>query len=418
MGRKISKTTFSSIIMKKYYHYLLIVMALSFASCKDDECSPTVNSNFSASKMEILEGESITFTDQSTGNPSSWDWSFRGANTNTSSDQNPSVLYDQGGIYDVYLIASNGGNSDVELKEDFITVLQEIEADFTFSDSVINESEGIEFSDRSEGIPSSWSWTFDGGSPTSSTDANVEVNYAVPGVYDVSLTASNSLSSSTIAKEQKIVIIPTTNLVAFFPFNEGTLDASLNEMNGSTVGNTSRTNDRFQVPNMAYEFDGNGDYIDCGSDNRNIIGELTLSAWVKTSSYKAQHIVSKTDYTVLAGYSLSMSDGKVRFSGHDGSGSFRTTEFSSPINDDNWHHVVGICNFNIWQIWVDGILVDTFDSGYTTGDLRTDIPLTIGYFYVGEGSDHRDFNGTIDNVRVYNRSLKENEILALSKDDQ
>ena len=50
---------------------------------------------------------------------------------------------------------------------------------------------GVQFTDYSAGQPTSWSWTFTGGNPASSTAQNPFVVYNTPGVYPVTLTATN-----------------------------------------------------------------------------------------------------------------------------------------------------------------------------------------------------------------------------------
>ena len=205
-----------------------------------------------------------------------------------------------------------------------------------------------------------------------------------------------------------------SGLVANFQFDGGATDESGNGINGAVNG-AVLTTDRNANENSAYLFDGDLDYIDCTADNRNVTNEVTVSAWVKSSSLKAQHIVSKINWNEDAGYALNMRDGRVRFSGRDGNGVYNTTEFSSEINDNDWHHILGVCNSNIWEIWVDGMLVNTFDSKNTSVDLTTEIPLTIGYYTVGDEGDHRDFEGTIDDVRVYNRALNPSEIKYLAQ---
>lgn len=55
----------------------------------------------------------------------------------------------------------------------------------------------ISFTDLSSNFPTAWSWTFEGGDPNTSTLRNPKVDYNVPGVYSVTLTASNALGTST-----------------------------------------------------------------------------------------------------------------------------------------------------------------------------------------------------------------------------
>jgi PKD repeat protein len=60
----------------------------------------------------------VTFTDASTGTPTSWAWTF--GDTGTSTEQNPTHTYKVPGLYDVSLIATNDGGSDPETKTDYI----------------------------------------------------------------------------------------------------------------------------------------------------------------------------------------------------------------------------------------------------------------------------------------------------------
>jgi len=62
----------------------------------------------------------VTFTDSSTGSPTSWAWDF--GDSNTSTDQNPENIYSSAGLYTVALTATNGAGSDTETKTDYINV--------------------------------------------------------------------------------------------------------------------------------------------------------------------------------------------------------------------------------------------------------------------------------------------------------
>jgi PKD repeat protein len=80
---------------------------------------------FTASATTIYEGENVTFTDQSTNNPDTWDWTFAGGTPGTSTQQNPTITYNTAGTYTVTLTASNAYGSDTETKVDYITVLEQ-----------------------------------------------------------------------------------------------------------------------------------------------------------------------------------------------------------------------------------------------------------------------------------------------------
>ncbi|NOX90080.1 MAG: PKD domain-containing protein [Calditrichaeota bacterium] len=64
----------------------------------------------------------VTFTDQSTNDPTSWSWDFGDGGTST--EQNPTHTYNSAGNYTVSLTASNTYGSDTETKTDYITVTE------------------------------------------------------------------------------------------------------------------------------------------------------------------------------------------------------------------------------------------------------------------------------------------------------
>ena len=86
-----------------------------------------LNAGFIANPFEVCEGSQVQFNDLSTGNITSWDWSFSGGDPATSSEQNPVVTYGTTGQYDVSLTVSDGTNSDETLKSNYIKVAYEPE---------------------------------------------------------------------------------------------------------------------------------------------------------------------------------------------------------------------------------------------------------------------------------------------------
>ncbi|HOY49436.1 MAG TPA: M43 family zinc metalloprotease [Chryseolinea sp.] len=54
----------------------------------------------------------------------------------------------------------------------------------------------VNFTDLSTNFPNAWSWTFEGGNPSASIERNPKVKYTIPGIYKVTLSASNSLGTS------------------------------------------------------------------------------------------------------------------------------------------------------------------------------------------------------------------------------
>ena len=80
-------------------------------------------------------------------------------------------------------------------------------ADFTANPTTVDMGNTVQFTDNSVGSPTSWSWTFTGGTPSSSTAQNPVVTYSTPGTYDVTLTATNAYGSDTKTISSYITVV-------------------------------------------------------------------------------------------------------------------------------------------------------------------------------------------------------------------
>jgi serine protease len=79
--------------------------------------------NFMGTPQIIFEGNTVSFTDLSTNNPTSWNWTFQGGTPATFSGQNPPpITYNTAGTYNVTLQVSNVNGSNTETKTAYIDV--------------------------------------------------------------------------------------------------------------------------------------------------------------------------------------------------------------------------------------------------------------------------------------------------------
>ncbi|MGD9492894.1 MAG: PKD domain-containing protein [Bacteroidales bacterium] len=85
---------------------------------------PTVapSCEFKADKTYACTGSTIQFTDLSLYIPTSWSWTFTGGTPSTSNSQNPAVVYNTPGTYQVSLTVTNANGSDTETKTAYITI--------------------------------------------------------------------------------------------------------------------------------------------------------------------------------------------------------------------------------------------------------------------------------------------------------
>jgi len=77
---------------------------------------------FGSDKTVVCPGQTVAYTDQSSGSPNAWNWTFAGGSPATSTSQNPTVTYSTPGTYAVTLIAYNSNGSDTTSQTTYITV--------------------------------------------------------------------------------------------------------------------------------------------------------------------------------------------------------------------------------------------------------------------------------------------------------
>jgi len=159
--------------------------------------------NFSAYPLSGGVPLTTTFTDLSQA-ASSWAWQFGDGGTST--EKNPTHTYNSMGTFTVTLTATNQFGSDSEVKTNYITVTapQPPIANFVASATDININNSVTFTDKTLENPTSWSWTFEGGTPATSTQKNPVVTYTTVGTFDVTLVATNAQGSDTEVKTNYI----------------------------------------------------------------------------------------------------------------------------------------------------------------------------------------------------------------------
>jgi len=82
-----------------------------------------------------------------------------------------------------------------------------LKSEFALNLNKIIEGNQISFTELSEGEPTGWSWTFEGGIPATSTEKNPVITYSEQGAFKVSLTVSKDDDSETIEKENLIDVL-------------------------------------------------------------------------------------------------------------------------------------------------------------------------------------------------------------------
>jgi PKD repeat protein len=164
---------------------------------------------FEADHTVIPTNFIVHFYDKSTNNPSEWAWEFEGGSPATATSQNPQSRWGSEGLYYVKLIASNLGGTDTLVKESFINVGggDVPSTDFEASNTHISQNQSVDYTDLTSGNPDTWQWTFEGGTPETSSEQNPQgIVYEQGGAFNVSLTASNGYGEDTMLMEDYVLV--------------------------------------------------------------------------------------------------------------------------------------------------------------------------------------------------------------------
>jgi beta propeller repeat protein len=151
--------------------------------------------NFAASPVSGKAPLKVTFTDKSTGSPTSWKWSFGDGTYSTT--KNPTHTYSEAGKYTVSLTVKNDAGSNTTAEKNYINVATLKAPIAAFSASIRSGKAPlkVQFTDKSVNSPTSWKWSF--GDGTYSTAKNPVHKYSKVGKYTVSLTVKNAKGSNT-----------------------------------------------------------------------------------------------------------------------------------------------------------------------------------------------------------------------------
>jgi PKD repeat protein len=119
-------------------------------------------------------------------------------------------------------------------------------ADFTANSTLVTTGTAVQFSDLSLNNPTSWDWTFEGGSPSQSNEQNPEIIYDTPGNFDVLLTVTNIAGSDTVVKSDYMVVESVSSVGSYDglsfqiypnPASDRILVRSGNKMRAVTLSN-------------------------------------------------------------------------------------------------------------------------------------------------------------------------------------
>jgi len=238
------------------------------------------------------------------------------------------------------------------------------------------------------------------------TDGRTE---AFNGLLDDVRIYDRALSADEISQ---LAAAPDVGPVAHWKLDDGAgtiaVDSSGNGNDGVLMGDPQWA---AGIIGGALDFDGDGDYVDCGYDPLfDITGEITVAAWLNIRS-----IPTAWTAAVAKGenaWRLSNVNVDPRF--HFGitwwdNPDLASVDGATAVGFDEWHHATGTFDGANINVYLDGVLDG---SALTTEPLG--ISTTNLFIGLNPESPGTFWDGLIDDVKIFDRALSADEILELA----
>jgi hypothetical protein len=230
------------------------------------------------------------------------------------------------------------------------------------------------YADVSTGVIVSRVWSFPGGTPSSSTAPNPSVTYATTGTYTATLTVTDANSNTA----------------------SGTYQVMVNDLNKC---------DADTIPGNALQLLASTDYATMSAPLNITTNTITFSAWIKPNG-----VQSSTTGLIFSGSNGATginlrSNNRLSYHWNDEAGSY---SYNGPtVPSDVWSHIAVVITPTNATFYLNGVptvrtathIAVNFNSAFNIGNDR--------------GNTSRTFNGLMDEVCIYNRSLSTNEVREL-----
>ncbi len=334
---------------------------------------------FVADSIQGCAPLTVTFTNQSSANATSWSWNFPGGTPATSTDQNPVVTYATSGTYDVTLTTMNDAGSDVSTQSNYIIISEIPLASFNFNAT----GPDFNFFNTSTNA-TAYSWDF--GDGNMSMDANPVHTYAMDGTYTVELTATNDCGTISSTQTVTVSTAPVAAFAADTTFGCAPMIISFMDQSSSNAtswnwsfpgGTPSSSTD--QNPVVTYETAGvhNVSLEVNGAGGSDISTQLSYISISEAPLASFTGILNGSDVTFInnttgaTSYSWDFGDGNM---------STETNPQHTYTTDGIYYIELEASNSCGTSIWTDSVVVSIPPAvGFTTDVTEGCLPLTVSF---------------------------------------
>lgn len=209
--------------------------------------------------------------------------------------------------------------------------------------------------------------------------------------------------------------VEPAGLVGYWPMNEGAgdtvHDASGNSNDGTISGSPSWVTGKI---GDALSFNGSNDIVDMGAGSQSTLNfgtsDFSVSFWINPASTSGggEDVMSEWPVGGSAGsFSVATVGNRVlMFLNNTSTYKYSNT---NALAAGTWTHVVYVKKSTTnFDVYINGVL----DDGASAGSIPSSVSAATNDFEIGIGRYNTDFNGLIDDVKIYNRALTSDEVEA------
>lgn len=226
-------------------------------------------------------------------------------------------------------------------------------------------------------------------------------------VFSLQASLSGLPPQTQLAQVVMSSVAPTSGLVSYWSFNEGSGTTVRDSAGGNTGTITGATWTTGKIGGgLLFRGTGSGDQVNFGNLSAlKLTSPMSVSAWVKMSSCSGpQGIFNSGNYSTI-GFGLYL-DSFCRF----GMGvNNKFSLWNNVITVDQWYFVTAIWDGANTKLYVDAVERDS-DPAPSLSYGTESVKIGVSAF------SSQIFNGIIDEVRIYNRALSAQEVTSIYTD--
>ncbi len=351
---------------------------------------PRVNIYYKSSSSQYgnygCPGLTLTFAANPAPEIESYRWDFGDGGTST--DPEPVHSFDQPGSFTIKLyFTTKSGCIDSAIAENYVHTFKKPSIDFdVLGDRTVCGNSSIQFRDLTDSV-TSWHWFF--GDSTESYGQNPEHNYHRPGIFDVTLIATNQYCSDTVTKKGFIGATPPfptiTSVTNSCENNRGTVTFKQTSGGATTWlwnfgdGTTQAFNSDQETVSHTYNNNGTYEVFLTTSD-----GRCTTNDSISVSVFLKQNPLLTSDKTHFCGSdSLSLrvdnlelvQKDRTYYYYYSGQWQFADNTLAAP-QFYNWMPPINV-KISKLRPGVDSVRLIVFDAVYGCYDTSNFVPVTV-----------------------------------------